>query len=272
MKVRIDGMLMRCALRNPRLLAALRLIAECRFILLLQVSTYLLVLGQQNVSDAHTCGRLRNLTECSVPPAFCVAVAECLHRLKPSNPLVLRPAEMPTTLLVSWWAVSFGFNVIFFVVCAVKAMKAAVPLTDVRLCFQLNRLYMTKWMRQIRILNYFSLFSVISSAIVSAIIRSTFVSLLTSELMAWVAAIIAVFRLFAPAEQLAMGDISIGVLEKALRAEGQLAFVLADLNATAPSMLLGKLTTAAVAEEVDEMKQAHAASLHPESQKACQSL
>ena len=258
--------------RKGILIIALRLLAETKFLALYIMAYFFLIKEAQRVLIEAACDADRNTSSCPQPvdKAFCSEAEECAFDGTANQPFLGIDPSMQskhsTFSFVVWFAIAVVLNV-----CVVLFMFQSVisaqrwRRSDLALCFQLNGFYATKYVRGLRQINFIGFGISVSSLFVSSAIKGALVPMLSSQVVAWSAAFTSLMSLHAAEDSLTA--MSFATYRKHLivgdeaddgDADDFAGFQLTDLLASAPQALMAKLSAAAVAEEIVEIKQAQA--------------
>jgi len=258
---------------NPKhkgtLIIVCRLLAETKFLVLYLLSYFSLIKEAQRVLIESTCEDVRDTTTCPQPSstAFCAEVRECAWDGTTNQPFLgIDPSvqsKHSTFSFVIWFCILAMLNVGSVVALYKSAADGQRKgKSDLAICFKLNELYASKPMRGLRKINFIGFAMSVSSLIISSAIKGALVPMISSQLVAWSAVFTSLMSLHAAEDGLT--GIPFKTYRKHLIVADEAApdgdtddfagFKMADLLASAPSVLMAKLSAAALAEEFVELK------------------
>lgn len=239
-----------------------RLGTELKFPSLFLYSAFLLLTGAQDVFTMDFCAN-STTAKCGSKGEFCDAYQLCVYESKAKYTFGLDLTWWPILTFAICFVILVASNLLILIVMLISSVRVAQEWrrSDLALCFILNSMYSSTPMLYTRYINYAVFIIGVGVQVASSIAYGCWYSMIANESSYWAYAMIALFSLYIPERQFAPAHLGQGIswpayrkhLRDAISGENYAGFEWSDLLASAPVVLVSKLTAAALAEEYSEM-------------------
>ena len=231
----------------------LRIIAESKFSIMYAISLLQQLGTARKLQDRFGCEKTNLGCATDVMSEACVALATCRFAkdkklVNPGNPLLAFDPSGPDMNFIIVTLLLLVVNISVSVFCLLEVSEEKKwRQSDVALCFKLNVYYeRNEWVKWIKTAMLFIYLIAVGLILWNAYADDMLLNVATAQILPSITAAIALTSLHTPAAELK--SVPFSVYKRAL--DGQ-TFGLADLASSAPTLLLQKLTAAAL-EDVQE--------------------